>query len=254
MLLTNLDTLVRRGLLETNRPIHYYAQDLFLSASCIRELSFDSLQIVNAANLPVNSYGAVDLPDDFVDDLGVSLGGQVGALSMLPKQDWINPIRIHDTTSGNFVPYTTTTENEEDDTTFWGFPAAWGWYYWNVNDIGEPTGRFFGSPGGTQQGYKVIRERRQIQMSAGFEGGNIILLYISDGQSADNASQVDVMAFAVIRAYIEWKRSPNANNENSPEGKGFYNQKRLYRARKNELTLCDLRNVYRNNYRASIKS
>lgn len=252
MLISNLDTIVRRGLLEDGLPIHWYSEFLYHGASCIRELSFDSLQIINAANLPVGDYGEINWPDDYVDDVSVCIPIS-GELSALPKQDWITPLRIHDTTSGAFVPYTTTPSTDEADNTFFGFPGAWS-YYWQVNDFGEPTGGFYGANGGTRQGYKVIRERRQLQLTDNFIGSNVVLLYISDGQNADSASQVDVMAFAVIRAYTEWKRSPNRDNENSPEGRTFYNQRRLFRARKNNLTLTDIRNVYRTHYHATLKS
>jgi hypothetical protein len=105
-----------------------------------------------------------------------------------------------------------------------------GYYYWNINDYAEPTGRFFGMRGGTDMGYRVIKERRQIQMSDGFGNSNIILMYISDGQSMDNASQIDVQAFQTIRAYQDWKRSPQAAIKDSYEAATYYNERRLLRA------------------------
>ena len=115
----------------------------------------------------------------------------------------------------------------------------------------------FGAHGGTDSGYKVVKERRQIQMSDDFIDSSgqtsIILMYISNGQSIDNATQIDYMAFQTIRAFQEWKRSPNANNENSPEGRQYLNQKRLLRARLNPLTRTDIINVLRQGYTATIK-
>ena len=115
MNLTTIDEIIRRGLLEDGLPIHWYAEFLYHSSTCLRELSFDTLKIVNTANLPVNSYGAVDLPADFSDDIAVCM--PIGAgLYPLPKQDWLSPIRIHDTTSGEFVPYNSVSTEETDNT------------------------------------------------------------------------------------------------------------------------------------------
>ncbi len=251
MLFSNLDSIVRRGLLENGLPIHYYAELLFHSATCLREQSFDTLKIINYATLPVDSYGAITLPDDFVDDLGVFISA-AGGLIEVPKQDAINPIRVHNPTTGIFEPNTAGVQLLETSTiNFWG---VWGTWYWNVDSYNEPTGRFFGSQGGTQAGYKLVKERRQIQLTYGFIDSSVVLAYISDGQSIDAATQVDTLAFQTIRAWQEWKKSPNRNDDNSPEGRSFYNQRRLLRARLNDLTLTDLRNIIRNQYYAAPKN
>lgn len=255
MNLTTIDEIVRRGLLENGLPIHWYSEFLYHSSACLRELSFDTLKIVNTANLPVNSYGAVDLPADFSDDIAVCM--PIGAgLYPLPKQDWLSPIRIHDTTSGEFVPYNSVS-TEETDNTVWSLPFGFN-YYWNVDSYGQATGRVFGGGGGTTSGYKVFKERRQIQMTDDFVDStgqtSIVLQYISNGQSVDSASQIDYMAFACIRAFIEWKMSSNKNNESSPEARQFYNQKRTLRTRLNPMTATDLVNLFHRAYRASPKN
>lgn len=251
MIYSNLDIIVRRWLLEHSLPIHYYAEGLYHASTAVREMSYDTLQIINCANLPVNDYGAVDLPDDFVDDLSVCVPIS-GALATLPKQDWITPLRIHDTTTGLFEPYPNQTNTTGLPNVYYGYPNQWS-YYWNVNDYGEATGRRFGSHGGTAQGYQVFKERRQIQMTDSFIDTNVTLLYISDGQAADNASQVDVLAIAAIQAWIDWKRSPNAAIKNSQEAATFYNEKRRLRSLLNPMTRVDIINVLRNSYTAGIK-
>jgi hypothetical protein len=186
-----------------------------------------------------------------VDELGVyvPIGDGIYAL---PKQDWITPLRIHDTETGAFTPYSTT-QNEDGSADFLDFPGIWNWY-WNVNNYGEPTGRLFGASGGTQQGYKVVRERRQIQFTDNFQNSDATILYISDGQRADNATKVDTMAQQTIHAWCDWKRSPNAAIKDSYEAATYYNERRLLRARKSDLTKVDILNVIRNSYTAAIKS
>jgi len=248
-----LDITVRRTLLEKGLPIHFYPEVLFHQSACLRELSKDSLQIIEFATLPVNTYGAIDLPADFVDDLAVAI--PVGSrLTNIPKNNTLTPIRVHNTTTGAFEPpVADTSRTANANNTFFGFPGAWSWY-WNVNDYGEPTGRFFGSPGGTSQGYMVVRDRRQIQLTENFVGTSVVLSYISNGQSVSNAAQVDWLAHSVIQAFSDWKMSPNASNNYSAEGMRYYNEKRLYRASKNDLTLTDFKNIMHNAYMAAPKT
>lgn len=252
MTLATLDSIVRRGLIENNLPIHYYFEFLVHSSTCLRELSFDTLKIVNTISLPVSEYGSVDLPDDFVDDVAVCLPYGT-TLAPLPRQEWINPIRVHNPSTGVFTqPPNTGNQAGVDDSFFWG-SAGWMWY-WNVNDWGEPTGRFFGAGGGTQRGYKVVKERRQIQMSFDFAGNSIILQYISDGQNVDSASQIDTRAIQCIRAWQEWKRSANANNEFSPEAMAFWSRKKNLRARLNDISIVDIKNIIHNAYTGTMKN
>lgn len=251
MELATLDIIIKRSLLERSLPIHWYSEFLFHSSAAVRILNKDTLQLINAVNLKLNSYNAADLPMDFMDDLAVCIPVD-NMLSPVPKNDSINPIRIHDTTMGQFVPYTNIEDSSER--TFFGFPGSWDWF-WNVSDWGEPTGRYFGSNGGEHQnGYKVIKSRRQIQFTETFSSDNATLLYISNGQHIDNATQVDWMAHEAIQDYCEWKRSPNHAIKDSYEAATWYNSRRILRANLNPLTAVDIKNIFRSNYTATIKS
>jgi len=253
MILSSLDKIVRRNLLEKSMPLHWWLEYFLHAAAGLREMSFDSLQIINTVSLPINSYSAFDMPDDFVDDVAVCIPmGQF--LRPIPKNDSINPIRITDTT-GNFIPYSDAATNPQTaGLTFFDFSAA-GYWFWNINDFGEPTGRYFGGTGGDRMnGYKKIKARRQIQLTETYQSDSAILIYISDGSRADDLTQIDVEAFAAIQAYINWKRSPNADMKDSPEARTFYNERRLLRARLNEMSVTDLRNLIHSTYSASIKN
>lgn len=251
MIATTLDSITRRNLLESGCPIHFYPERLFHSATCLRELSFDSLQLINSANLPVDETGNIVTPADFVDDISVCIpAGQ--SLQALPKQDWITPLRIHNSQTGQYTSYGEEAANPLN--VFFGYPiGAWTWFF-NVDSFGSPTGRFFGAKGGTTSGYQVFKQQRRIQMSEDFIGTNVVVIYISDGQSVDAATQIDPQAFATIDAFINWKISPNRDNDNSPEGRRFYNQRRLLRARLNPLTCTDIRNILSSAYTATIKN
>ncbi len=153
--------------------------------------------------------------------------------------------------TGNFIQPSTNNNFIIND----GFYGT-GWnYYWNVNDYGEFLGKEYGVGGGDKRnGYRIIKERRQIQFLESVISESVVLQYISDGQSIDNASQVDTMAIACIQSYMDWKTSRNAAIERSPEGLTYFNKKRNLRSRLNDTTISDVKNIYRSNYHASIKS
>lgn len=249
MLWTNLDTITRRRLLELGLPLHYYLEFLLHSATCVRELSYEVLKIVNYVELPVNDYYAIDLPVDFVDDVAVAIPvGQL--LHPIPKKDSITHLRAKNS-SGGFIPFSDL--DTDPESTFFGFPS-WTWF-WNISDYGEPTGRWFGSNGaGKANGYTVVKERRQIQLTETFTSESAVLIYISDGQRADNATQIDVLAWATISAFIDWKRSPNAARKDSPEAATFYNERRHLVARLDDLTVTDVRQIFLKAYSAAMKT
>lgn len=251
MTFTSLDSITRRWLLESGYPIHYYMDGLFQSATCLRELNFDVLKIINSQGLVPDDTGSIFLPDDFAEDITVCIPfGQV--LKPLPKQDWITPLRLHDANTGLFVPYQGNTTVPRE--TFCGYPLVGSVWFWNVNDFGEPTGRVFGARGGTSSGYQVFKEQRRIQLSEDLIGINVVLIYVGDGSSIDNASQIDPQAWMTINSFIEWKRSPNRNNKDSAEGRNFYNERRKLVARLDDLTPTDIRNIAHNAYSATIKN
>jgi hypothetical protein len=251
MKFNTVDSIVRRTLLEKSYPIHWYAEFLFHATAALRELTIDTLKVINTKQLPINDYSAADLPDDFVDDILVSVSA--GALLMpIPRNDKINPLRLHDSSTGAFIQQTNGIDAPIINNGLYGY--GWG-YYWNVNDYAEPTGRLFGVGGGDQRnGYKIVKERRQIQFLESIISESVVLQYISDGQSIDNATQVDILAYSTIQAYINWKRSPNADIELSLEGRAYSNMKRKLRSRLSDLSITDVKNIYRTNYHASIKS
>lgn len=242
--------IIRGWLLKRGYPIHYYTEGLFHSSNGLRELSFDTLKIINTVRLPVGDYKEVDLPDDFVDDLGVSI--PVGdRLQPIPKNDTITPLRAIDTTGIFALPNDPTNTAEQ---TVFAVTPTYLWF-WNINDWGEPTGRYFGAGGGAKlNGYRVVKERRQIQLTGTFSSDSVVLMYISNGLSVDNATQVDVQAIAAIQSYIDWQRSPNAAIKDSAEARTFYNERRVLRSRMNDLTITDLKNIFRSQITASIKN
>lgn len=251
MTITSLDEIVNRCLLETGKPIHWYSEYLYNSATCLRELSFDTLQVINTKILTLNSYYAIDLPADYSDVVmvGVQAGGKI---QPVPQTTGLNPLRNMDENL-QYVPYSDSGTGEQGSGASGFTPGAM--WFWNMNEWGEPVGRYYGAGGGAKaNGYQVFKERGQIQLTETFTSPTAVLMYVSDGQSVDNATQIETKAFSTISAYISWKTSPNRNNEYSPEGRMFSNARRRLRARMNSLTGVDVVNIIRKNQIASPKS
>jgi hypothetical protein len=53
---TTLDKIVRRNLLAKRLPLHYYIEFMVHASTCLRELTFDSLKIINTVELELNDY------------------------------------------------------------------------------------------------------------------------------------------------------------------------------------------------------
>jgi len=245
---TTLDKIIRRTLLAKRLPLHFYVEFMVHASSCLRELNFDSLRVVNTVVLDVNDYYAVDLPCDYVDwtKVGIKAGQFVQPIT---QRDSINRLHNYDST-GSITPY------GAPDTVNLQFPFWPGyWMFQNIDDLGENLGRLYGfNTAYGNNGFKILPERNQIQLTETFNNCSVVLEYISDGQTTDNATQVDEYAQSTIEAYINWKRSPNADIDRSPEAISYVNQRRLFRARMSEVTVYDIRQVLYRNYRASIKN
>lgn len=243
MLFTSADTITRRILLRKRWPLHYYLQVLGYVAESIRELSIDSLQIVNTVELIPGPTMAIDLPCDMVDWVFVGTTNGQFVRPIVQRNEINNLTKLN--TTGQPVLYGDTLN---DGSTFdWPFGWGWAWgsYYYNMDDLGEPTGRLYGLD--TTQldpnGFKYLPERNQIQLTEDFRGCKLYLVYIGNGQSADNITQVDVMAQDCIERYADWKLSPGADIDRSPQGTTYYNAKRRFRSRKNQLTPVDIRRI-----------
>src|ERR1043165_7280773 len=132
---TSLDKIIRRNLLAKRLPLHYYVEFLVHASACLRELTFDSLHVINTVKLALNSYFAADLPCDWIDwtKVGLMMGQYV---QPIPQRESINRLRNQDS-QGNYITY--------QDPTTWNmeFPPYWMgyWMFQNIDDLGENLGR-----------------------------------------------------------------------------------------------------------------
>jgi len=253
--MTTLDKIVRSVLLQKGLPLHYYMQFLKLSADCIRELSFDSARIVNTVELVVNQQDfSVPTPCDYVDwtKIGIPIGQKIRPIY---EVDSINRLQAKNP-DGQTTTFTSAQDNSQNNL-LPGWPGYW--LFQNIDDLGENTGRQFGiSAANTTNGFKVILEGNRIQLTESFTEPTIILEYISDCQSVDNASMVDPYAQAVIEAYDDWKFKLHIRRSGLGEVATafdlFKRELRRYRARKSDLTLLAIKQAIYSNYKQSPKT
>ena len=256
MTTVSLDGIVRNILLKRKYPLHYYIEFMLYAQEALRELSFDQLRSINTKSLPVNDYNAIDLPDDYVDYCSVNLPiGQ--KLRQLVSDDSLTPLNAFDS-NFNITEYQTI--GQTTNPLFYNniFLSAL-WNTTTFNQYGEATGRFFGiGAGRPEDTFRVVKERNQIQLNESLGASSITLCYISNGLSADAATQIDPYAQATIDAYCMYLFKENNRTYGAGEAEAarqlYIQQRLILRARVNDLTPNKLRRIVQRNSQASIKN
>lgn len=253
MTLYTLDNIVRSALADKQYPMHWYLQYLTYGVDCLRQLNMDTLHNLKSVRLPINSYKAATLPNDFVDY--VRVGSEVGQYitPMGEKTDSYNRLNKFDS-QGNKVPYG---DIEAENGIL---PNNWeGYWYTNyINDKGEHLGRIFNHFPGFRDSFVILRERNEIQLDVSYSGKEVVMDYISDGMTVDASNSVHPYAIDAIKAYIFWKHKEHGRQYNLSERQvardEYYNQLRILRARLNNIGVLDIRRSLARGYSATIKN
>lgn len=257
MKFTTLDKIVRSQLLNNQYPIHWYVQFMKFASDGVRELSFDTLRIINSVLLEVNSYKAIDLPCDFVDwiSVGIQQGQYIQPLVTSPS---INRL-FHYDSAGDITPYPDQfKEDDEKNGNIDGIGfLGYNWVTWN--EYNEPIGRLYGLGNfAGSNGFIVLPERNQIQLDNASCAKCIVLQYISDGQQCNSATMINSYAIKTIQSYITWQyklHSRSYSDGQAQESERIYNNDhRILRGRMNDLSITDIKNLWRKNQMAAYKS
>lgn len=246
-------------LLQRGYPIHWYIDFLKYAADALRELTFDSLKVINSVKLPVNSYKSITMPCNYVDwiKVGIQTGQYVHPLAQGP----LNRLNNFDST-GAKIPY----DDEFPDGTFAEVRGTVA-YANGLTFLGEHVGGVYNhNPGRSIGTFIELAERSEIQLDNDYPYDYVILMYITDGNScscgcgcdSDSASQVHPYAMASIEAYIDWKlkafnRSYSGGEVQMAEDQ-FNRQHRKLRARKNGLSRWDIVQAFRLGYSGTMKN
>lgn len=246
---TSIDKVVRGFLLQRRWPIHFYVECIAYAQRCFAELHFDTLKNVRTVPLSLNSYGAAQLPCDYMDycKIGVMAGNMIRPIY---QRQGINRLNNIDQATGQKVPY------PSDDSNYMYSSWAKGNFSW-FNDRGEFTGRMYGMTATPGAGFKILPERGEIQLE-GCAGTNIIVMeYISDGSECDNATMVSPYAISAIEAFMLWKYKENSRSyspgEREVAKREWIRQHDILRGRLNDLTTEDIKQSYRRHTHGSLK-
>lgn len=253
MTLYTLDNIVRSALADKQYPMHFYLQYLTYAVDCLRQLNMDTLQNMKSVRLPINSYKAATLPNDYVDYIRV--GNEVGQY-ITPwgeKKNSYNRLNKFDS-EGNKIAY------GDIEAQNGILPNNWeGFWYTNyINDKGEHLGRIFNNMPGFRDSFVILRERNEIQLDVSYTGKEIVMDYITDGLSVDASNSVHPYAVDAIKAYIFFKQKEHGRQftlaEKADAENKYYNQLRILRARLNNIGVNDIRRSLAKGYGPVIKN
>ena len=103
-----------------------------------------------------------------------------------------------------------------------------------------------------------FKERNQIQIDQKLYVENVVLQYISDGQSADAATLVDPYAIKTIQAYIDSQLKAHNRNYNMGEKQlsqnEYIRERKILRARKADWSVEKIKRIVQKNTMAAPKS
>lgn len=253
MTTTSLDAIVNNLLLQRRYSLHWYLEFLLYTKQCVEELGFDGeIETLRAVVLPLNSNHAIQIPNDYVDWVRVSLFID-GYIHPLVPDDSLNLIPNYDE-NFDIQPYSSgvASINSTAEPPIYYPSGTASAYFWsnNWNMFGENLGRMFG---GTIQ-YDTFRENRarnEIKINELLNINYVLLEYQGNGLSADNATQIDVRAASTIREYSMWKFKENNRTYSSSEANMSYMQyvaeRQKLRARKSDLTIDLIRRIVQQN-------
>jgi len=255
MVIQTMDYIVRNNLLRHGYPLHFYLQSLIYGCECLSELTMDDLKVVHTQILPINNYGAADMPSGVNDSVGVFIKvGQM--LQPLVEDNTINPLNNFDS-EFNIQRYDTPPTESDDQSVVQieGLLNTW-WYGFSPYDsLGEPLGRFSGIGNPTNNTYRIIKERNQIQLNENLSVTEIVFQWIGDGRNSDSVSSVESYALDTIRNYIDYRlkdfNRTYSRGEVEQARQMYLTSRKTLRGRKSNITMTALRQIVYKNYRLS---
>lgn len=256
MIYTSLDTIVRNYLFQKGYPMHFYLQSLNYARNCLRELTFDSLHIVNTKNATVDSNSVANIPEDCVDiiKIGVPYGQFVRPL--IPDNR-ISRLANHNSVTGDIMPYGDPVGSNVTSSSY-GFVVPLLWTTNTINNFGENIGRQFGRGAGSEPDtYRILPERNEIQLNENANATQIIIEYISDGSGANAATGVPAYAEQAILDYVNWQMKEHNRTSGLGERQVAKAQYQLahkqLRSRLNSISIDELKRIINRHNQASPK-
>jgi hypothetical protein len=205
----------------------------------IRDLGFDIMKRIKAANLNVSATNTVTLPADYVDLLKIGIVGGDGLVYVFGENKNKNLLANN---AGDLPDY------------LLGYSD---FIYRNfVNSTTD--GRLYGYGGGHYSGeYRINLEENRIELTLGTGTDTVYVEYIADEALAANPS-VHVYAEQAIRAYIYYHLVERKSNvpavEKARARQEYYNERRLANARLKSFSKEEALKTIRKNFVQSPKA
>jgi hypothetical protein len=204
----------------------------------IRDLGFDIMKRIKAADLNVSATNTVTLPADYVDLLKIGIVGEDGLVYVFGENKNKNLLANN---AGDLPDY------------LLGYSD---FIYRNfVNSTTD--GRLYGYGGGHYSGeYRINLGENRIELTLGTGTDTVYIEYIADEALAANPS-VHVYAEQAIRAYIYYHLVERKSNvpavEKARARQEYYNERRLANARLKSFSKEEALKTIRKNFVQSPK-
>ena len=204
----------------------------------IRDLGFDIMKRIKAANLTVSATNTVTLPADYVDLLKIGIVGEDGLVYVFGENKNKNLLA---NSAGDLPDY------------LLGYSD---FIYRNfVNSTTD--GRLYGYGGGHYSGeYRINVEENRIELTLGTGVAEVYIEYIADEALATDPS-VHVYAEQAIRSYIYYRLVERKSNvpavEKARARQEYYNERRLANARLKAFSKDEALKTIRKNFVQSPK-
>jgi hypothetical protein len=204
----------------------------------IRDLGFDIMKRIKAANLNVSATNTVTLPADYVDLLKIGIVGEDGLVYVFGENKNKNLLANN---AGDLPDY------------LLGYSD---FIYRNfVNSTTD--GRLYGYGGGHYSGeYRINLGENRIELTLGTGTDTVYIEYIADEALAADPS-VHVYAEQAIRAYIYYHLVERKSNvpavEKGRARQEYYNERRLANARLKSFSKEEALKTIRKNFVQSPK-
>jgi hypothetical protein len=204
----------------------------------IRDLGFDIMKRIKAANLAVSATNTVDLPADYVDLLKIGIVGEDGLVYVFGENKNKNLLA---NSAGDLPDY------------LLGYSD---FIYRNfVNSTTD--GRLYGYGGGHYSGeYRINVEENRIELTLGTGVAEVYVEYIADEALATDPS-VHVYAEQAIRSYIYYRLVERKSSvpavEKARARQEYYNERRLANARLKAFSKEEALKTIRKNFVQSPK-
>ena len=205
----------------------------------IRDLGFDIMKRIKAANLNVSATNTVTLPADYVDLLKIGIVGGDGLVYVFGENKNKNLLANN---AGDLPDY------------LLGYSD---FIYRNfVNST--TNGRLYGYGGGHYSGeYRINLGENRIELTLGTGTDTVYIEYIADEALAADPS-VHVYAEQAIRAYIYYHLVERKSNvpavEKARARQEYYNERRLANARLKSFSKEEALKTIRKNFKQSPKA